>query len=208
MIDIGAEIMYKIVFFGDSVTEAHRNSSEPNDLGQGFVNNLAKKYENISFYNRGISGHKVHDLLTRVQQDVINVKPDFCFIWIGVNDAWLPYLFHQEKTLASYKNDYEKLIMKIKHDLEHTEIVLIKPFAIAIGEVKIDIYNDLVQLRNDVDSLAKVHKLKVIDIKSDVEQKLRFMPGEHLFHDGIHPTKEGHVLITQVLDRYFKEHIL
>lgn len=199
--------MHKIVFFGDSVTEAHRNIDDPDDLGQGFVFKLSQKFPDLDFYNRGISGQRVKDLSLRVEQDVILLNPDTCFIWIGVNDAWLPYLLNQPSSLTSFKKDYDDLIQTIIKQIKNIKLILIKPFAIPIKAVSIDIYQDVELFRNQTEQLAKKHNLDIIDIKKSVEGELRFMPAEQLFHDGIHPTPKGYDLITLVINKYIKEQL-
>lgn len=199
--------MIKIVFFGDSVTEAHRNIIDHNDLGQGYVFNLSKRYDNILFYNRGISGQRIKDLLLRVENDVISIHPNYCFIWIGVNDAWLPYLLNQASSINSFLSDYKDLVKTIKENSQETKIVLIKPFAVTIGHVSVKIYEDIELFRKQTEIVSSTYELDCIDIKNDVEQRLRFMPANLLFHDGIHPTQKGYEVITEVINQYLKEHV-
>lgn len=196
--------MKNVVFFGDSVTEAHRNIKNHQDLGQGFVFSLQNIYKQVSFYNKGIGGQRIKDLLARVDEDVISLEPDLCFIWIGVNDAWLPYLLGFESSFDTFSKNYIKLINHIKDVNKDIKMVLIKPFVLPIGHVTLDIYQDVDRYRVYVDDIAKQFDLDVIDIKEEIEKQLVIMSGEHLFYDGIHPTPEGYQLITTVLDRYLK----
>ncbi len=43
---------------------------------------------NIRVVNAGIGGNKIHDLLARVDRDVLAHKPDWVTVSIGVNDVW------------------------------------------------------------------------------------------------------------------------
>jgi len=203
MIVIGDE-MKKVVFFGDSVTEAHRNIKNHQDLGQGFVFLLQNIYQQVSFHNKGIGGQRIKDLLVRVDEDVISLEPDLCFIWIGVNDAWLPYLLGFESSFDTFKHDYDGLIKHIQNKCKKTKLILIKPYVLPIGHVSLEILQDVDRYRVYVDDIAKQFDLDVIDIKEEIEKQLVIMSGEHLFYDGIHPTPEGYQLITTVLDRYLK----
>jgi len=203
MIVIGDE-MKNVVFFGDSVTEAHRNIKDHKDLGQGFVFSLQDIFKHISFYNKGIGGQRIKDLLIRVNEDVISLGPDLCFIWIGVNDAWLPYLLGFEPSFDTFSKDFTKLIKQIKDAHKETKIVLIKPFVLPIGQVTLDILQDVDKYRTFVDEVAMMYDLDVIDIKDDIEKQLVLMSGEHLFYDGIHPTPKGYQVITDVLKQYLE----
>lgn len=196
--------MKKYVFFGDSVTEANRNKQNTLDLGEGFVFMLDKEFENIEFFNRGIGGQKVNDLLNRVDEDVINLKPDVCFIWVGVNNAWLPYMLNQPSTLKTFFSDYDHLIKEIKKKSSHTEIVLIKPFAVTGEKSSIDMLKDLEVFRADCDRVAKAHHLKIIDIKDEINKQLVFMPAESIFYDGIHPSPLGHEIIKESITDFIR----
>jgi lysophospholipase L1-like esterase len=203
MIVVGDK-MQKIVFFGDSVTEAHRHINNVEDLGQGFVFSLQNMYKNINFYNKGIGGQRIKDLLMRVDQDVISLNPDVCCIWIGVNDAWLPYLLGFESTFNTFSKDYHTLINHIKDSNQETKVALIKPYVLPIGQVTLEILKDVEKFRSYVDYVAASKDLDVIDIKDDIEKQLVLMPAEHLFYDGIHPTPKGYQVITEVLRRYLE----
>ena len=91
----------KIVFLGDSITEAGVYDTEvgiPYD-GEliypnynGFITLLSRNVEeNIELIGKGIGGDKVSDLLTRYRDDVIKLNPDKVFIYIGINDVWHKY---------------------------------------------------------------------------------------------------------------------
>ena len=84
----------KILFQGDSITDADRDRSNPHDLGTGYPLYAAKfiKEENpdteFEFIDLGISGNQTKDLVARLQSDFIDINPDIVSIHIGVNDTW------------------------------------------------------------------------------------------------------------------------
>ena len=43
---------------------------------------------NIRVVNAGIGGNKIHDLLGRLDRDVLVHKPDWVTVSIGINDVW------------------------------------------------------------------------------------------------------------------------
>ena len=107
----------KILFQGDSITDAGRNRGRyyANDgygMGNGYVSFTVKHLlgtqpqKNIKCYNRGISGHKVHQLADRWDDDCLNLKPDVMSILIGVNDYWHTLTHGYTGDINRYKNDY------------------------------------------------------------------------------------------------------
>src|SRR5207342_833671 len=76
----------KVVFFGDSITEA---AVKPNGfiaIDDTLLNPGGTK--NYELTGAGISGNKVYDLFFRMDDDVISRSPDMVVIWVGVNDVW------------------------------------------------------------------------------------------------------------------------
>ncbi|MCD4827604.1 MAG: hypothetical protein K8Q99_07495 [Acholeplasmataceae bacterium] len=199
--------MKKFLFFGDSVTESGRDKTNACDLGHGYVYFLSQVFNDINFINKGIGGQRVKDLINRLDDDVIKFSPDVCFILIGVNDAWLPYMLNQASSLHTFKADFEELIKSIINKLEHVEIVLIKPYALPIDKSNDDVIKDLSVFRDDYETVAKKYSLPILDMKDTMEKSLALMPAESLFYDGIHPTKLGHQIISQMIENYIKGHL-
>ena len=82
-----------ILFQGDSITDAGRDRANKFGLGKGYPNfvsgHLGAKYPyQFQYINRGISGNRVVDLYARIKMDMINLKPDYMSILIGINDVW------------------------------------------------------------------------------------------------------------------------
>ena len=86
--------MSKVILFqGDSITDCGRDRNVSESIGTGYPRLTAAKlgFENpgeYTFYNRGISGNRIVDLYARIKLDIINLKPDYMSILIGVNDVW------------------------------------------------------------------------------------------------------------------------
>ena len=88
----------RIVFAGDSVTDM----GSTNPVGEGLFDNVGRSYvrviENMlsAYYpevfirvtNSGISGNTSRDLRARFDRDVVDLKPDWVSICIGINDVW------------------------------------------------------------------------------------------------------------------------
>ena len=91
----------KIVFLGDSITEAgvydkevgvEYNGELVSPDYTGFITLLSQSISgSTKLVGKGIGGDKVPDLLTRYRKDVIDLNPDIVFIYIGINDVWHKY---------------------------------------------------------------------------------------------------------------------
>jgi hypothetical protein len=87
-----------LLMIGDSITDCGRVSPAAetvrDSLGYGYVklihNMLAATCprQHIRILNRGISGNTVRNLAARWQSDVLDLKPDWLSILIGINDVW------------------------------------------------------------------------------------------------------------------------
>ncbi len=77
----------RIVFFGDSITQAGVRKGGYIDLIQTAINTKGdqEKYELIG---AGIGGNKVYDLYFRMEDDVLAKQPDVVVIYVGINDVW------------------------------------------------------------------------------------------------------------------------
>lgn len=97
----------KIVAIGDSITNQGGYLRDIDAV-------LAQQYPDLKIpavVNKGIGGQKAEDLIQRFERDVIQEKPAFVTISIGINDVWhrlgKP---HDEKVLAAYKENVGKMV--------------------------------------------------------------------------------------------------
>ena len=89
-----------LLMIGDSVTDCDRIrpiGEGDGNMGNGYPRNvqalLDMKYpeKQIRVINMGISGNTSRDLKERWQSDVLDLKPDWVSIMIGINDIWRKY---------------------------------------------------------------------------------------------------------------------
>ena len=86
----------RVLFQGDSITNAFRMPQESNDtyqMGAGFAMlvaarvRLQRPQDRITFMNRGISGQGIQNLLARWRPDCLDLRPDVVSVLVGVNDT-------------------------------------------------------------------------------------------------------------------------
>jgi lysophospholipase L1-like esterase len=90
------------------------------DLGNGYVGLVhallfaARPELRVRIRNLGISGNTLRDLDARWQSDVLDMKPDWLSIIIGINDVWrqfdAPLQTEWHVDLDAYASILEKLV--------------------------------------------------------------------------------------------------
>ena len=113
----------KFVLIGDSVTDMNR--ARP--VGEGLFNPHGQGYPNVvqglltSVYpdyfvnvvNMGVSGNTVRDLKARWQTDLIDLKPDWVSVMIGVNDVWRQFDVPQLPDRAVQPEEYRATLAEL-----------------------------------------------------------------------------------------------
>ena len=113
--------MKTILFYGDSITDArHLKENDDNFAGHGYATMVkgllgAECPGEYTFLNRGVAGDRVRDLFCRVRRDVLNLKPDYMSILIGVNDVWHELNHQNGNSEARFEQIYGYLLDEILH---------------------------------------------------------------------------------------------
>ena len=205
--------MSKIILFqGDSITDCGRNRDSDLYRGGGtgyptMVSGLlgAKEPYRYTFYNRGISGNRVVDLYARIRIDMINLKPDYISILIGINDVWHEYSHKNGVDAEKFEMVYNLLIEELKRDLPDVKIMILEPFVLPGCATKSDAENpDRWEFFVKETALRREAARRVAE-----KQNILFVPLQELFDkanvdapndqywlvDGVHPSPAGHELI-------------
>jgi lysophospholipase L1-like esterase len=145
------------LFQGDSITDGNRGrNQDPNHImGHGYAFSIASRVgESFAekanmFYNRGISGNKITDLLNRWQADTIDLKPDILSILIGINDTDSVVRQQNIVTPEKYEEVYRLLLVQTRTQLPDCMLVLCEPFILPVGRVKENwiVFNEDIQRR-------------------------------------------------------------
>ena len=193
----------RILFQGDSVTDAGRNYADSHELGPGYVKYTAELIraalpeEDIEFINLGISGNRTKDLLERAKRDFTEVNPDIVTILIGVNDTWRRYDSNDPTSDEQFRANYESLLREIK-DKTHAKIVLIDPFLIyGMGR---DHYREDLDGKIDVTrKLALEYAERYLPLDGILASETLGKEPRLLSEDGVHPAEYGRKVIAQHL---------
>lgn len=202
------EDMDRIVFAGDSVTDM--GSAQPvgeglfDNLGIGYVriidNMLAAYYpeRRIRVTNSGISGNTSRDLLARFQRDVVDLKPDWVSICIGINDVWRqfdsPAIPDEQVFPEEYEQNVEKMIVEIKDKVKG--VFLLSPYYMEPNR------EDKMRSRMDeyvavCAKLAGKHGCTFVDFQQVYEDYCKIRHSTFIAWDRVHPNRVGATLMAR-----------
>lgn len=201
----------RILFQGDSITDCSRGGDK---LGMGYAlmvtAALTKDGTAHECINRGVSGHRVVDLLARWKRECINLKPDYMSILIGVNDVWHELSDNPNGVSAElFEKVYDLMLEQTFAGCPGIKVVLMEPFVVhgPATDVNWDFLNGEVALRREaVRRLAKKYNLSTIPLQDIFDEAIQNVaPASHWSGDGVHPSPAGHALITEHWIAKFRE---
>ena len=197
----------KILFQGDSITDARRDRECANgygpDMGSGYAALVAGKLlaanldREFSCINRGISGNRVVDLYARWKIDALNLKPDLISILIGVNDTWHEFANENGVELDRYEKIYRMLLEWTRSELPEVKLVLCEPFSL-LSEIVTPEWLAEVRCRGRiVEKLAAEFGAVFVPLQSVLEDAaVRAGDNLEILRDGVHPTLAGAQIIA------------
>lgn len=199
-----------LVMVGDSITACQRIYPDnpeglPADLGTGYVSFvdglLTACYPSyrIRVFNRGVPGDTVRELKARWQSDVLDLKPDWLSVCIGINDVWQQFDGKHEGqshvTLLEYEKTLDALLAVVRPTLKG--LILLTPYFIQRrGEpmrTMMDEYGSIVQ------RLSKKHLAIFVDTQAIFDNAVDHRPVESLASDRAHLTIPGHMILARAV---------
>ncbi|MBO7214280.1 MAG: SGNH/GDSL hydrolase family protein [Clostridia bacterium] len=193
----------KIVFFGDSITDAGRNREQlvsNTKYGCGYVTfavaKLCEKYfDKYEVVNRGIAGECTKDLLNRFDSDIVSENPDILTILVGANDFWFGLDLFEER--------YEQIIAQIKEKLPNVKVILMQPFVLKgfHSDSKNGVYHKIRDYAKIVDKIAKKYAFPYVELQAELDNKAQIYGESAILYDGIHPNTYGAKVIA---DKWFE----
>lgn len=194
----------QVVFIGDSITDCGRGQpvGQYGSLGEGYVacvdSLLATCYpeRRIKIYNTGTSGNRVIDLEPRWKADVLELRPNWLSVMIGINDVWRQFdsaLDTDQVLIERYEKVYRSLLNQARPRLQG--LVLMSPYFIETNRTdpmreRMDAYGKVVaRLSVEFDAIF-------VNVQAAFDRYLQHRPTQSLCDDRIHPKKTGHMIIA------------
>ena len=195
----------KIVFQGDSITDAGRDKRNYHDMGNGYPKFVAQQLKEMfpdvdfEFINQGISGNRTCQLFDRLYLDAIAFEPDIITVLIGVNDIWHRYGAGKiETTDEQIETNYRAILSRLKKQT-NAKIVMLAPYLLdskSVDHMRDDLERVLIIERKLADEFADAF----VPLDTLFDEAVKRQP-EPLFYsnDGVHPNQNGAQFIAKHL---------
>ncbi len=209
----------RILFQGDSITDAGRNRSlyyanQAGGMGQGYVFLTVAKLlsqhpdATLKCYNRGISGNKVYQLANRWEDDCLQLKPDILSILIGVNDYWHYLNGKYQGTVKTYEEDFDQLLNRTRESLPNVKLIIGEPFGVkggtAISKSWYPAFNDY---RYAAEQVARKHQAAFIRYQDLYDDALKHATAKYWCPDGVHPSMPGSQIMANALGQVINNYL-
>ena len=190
----------RVLFQGDSITDGNRGrSADPNHiLGHGYVFIIAARQgaafpaAQVDFVNRGVSGNTVRDLQKRWQKDMLDLKPDFLSVMVGVNDS------SKGVPLEEYEKTYDQLLADARQANPKLKLVLCAPF---VKHKDAPVPDDIVARQKIVAKLAQKYGAALVEFQKVFDNASTNVSADTWVWDRVHPTYRGHQLFADEWER-------
>ena len=187
----------KIVFQGDSITDAGRDKRNYHHMGNGYPKYAAamirEKFSDadIEMINQGISGNRTDQLFDRLYPDAIAFEPDVVSILIGINDIWHRHGANKiETTDEQVATNYRAILTRLKKQT-NAKIIMLSPFLLDNEEKeawRVELESILPIIRSLADEFADAY----IPLNELFAEALKTQPEPKFYSaDGVHPNANG-----------------
>ncbi len=197
----------RIVFTGDSTTDAERGRPVGEGLWAGTGTGYVRQIENIlnvvypdklfRISNTGCSGNTSRDLLARWQNDVMNLKPDWVSLMIGINDIWRQFDSPAITSAHVYPDAYKQNLCEM---LERTlpvvkGMVVISPYYIENNreDRMRQVTDEYAAICADV---AKKYHVLYVNVQQAFDDYLTYRHSSYIAWDRVHPGPVGSAIIA------------
>lgn len=191
----------RILFQGDSITDAGRDRSDPHHLGNGYPKFAAAllreqhPQETFEFLNFGISGNRTWDLLERWQTDCLDWQPDIFSLMIGVNDTWRRYDQGLVTTAAEYEENVRSLLRQVRERTQ-AKIVVLEPYLLPVQAAWDGWREDLDPKIDAVRRAARTYADVFVPLDGMLNAACVGHEPSEFSPDGVHPNATGAQIIA------------
>ncbi len=193
----------KLVFQGDSITDAGRDKRNYHQMGNGYPKYAASMIAEacpdceIEFFNFGISGNRTSQVFDRLWADGLAFEPRVISFLLGINDLWHRHGENRIMTTdAQTETNYRAILERVKRETD-AKIVVLLPYMLDC-EDKQEMRSELPALQEIVRRLAAEYADAFVDLQTLFDEAMKMQPHSKFYSsDGIHPNEEGAKFIAE-----------
>ncbi|MFE7405215.1 SGNH/GDSL hydrolase family protein [Isoptericola sp. NPDC057559] len=183
----------RLVFVGDSITDAGRDRGNATSLGDGYVGLVARALPDAEVVNVGIGGDRAVDLEARWERDVAPSAPDVLTVYVGVNDTWRRFDAGDPTSAESFEATYRRLLERVPGS---PRLVLVEPFVLPVRDEQQAWLDDLAGKRDVVTRLAAETGAALVPLHGLLTRAAEDAGAAALAPDGVHPTPPASRIIA------------
>ena len=199
----------RILFQGDSITDAGRDRSDIHNLGFGYPKYAAEEIRNafpdreFEFIDLGISGNRAENLRDRWTEDAIDIKPDVISILIGINDTWHSAADKNWMPNEYFEECYRGILERIKKETS-AKIIILEQFLLPAPDKEF-FHVDLDPKIQITRKLAREFADVFVPLDGLFAAECVREPWTEFSGDGVHPNEKGARLIGKFYLEAFKK---
>ena len=200
----------RVLFQGDSITDAGRDKRNYRDMGEGYPKYAAELIAQnnpeieFDFINLGIGGNRTDQLFDRLYKDAIELEPDVISILIGINDIWHRYGGEKVMTTdAQLELNYRTILTDLRK-YTNAKIMIITPYVLDYdNETRQAMRRDLLTVLPIIKGLADEFADVYMPLHEIFAEALPKQPEPlHYSADGVHPNDNGSRFIGEQYAKY------
>lgn len=193
----------KIIFLGDSITDAGHNFQPAAEgerrLGNGYVFEIARmmgKNRAADIRNAGHDGFTVQGVLRMLEYDCLRHKPDLVSILVGCNDAAV--YMNTGKTLKEqrFAENYRLLLRRVREETD-ARIISMGPFIFPKPLEYVNWIPVIREIEGTQMEIAGESGALFIPLQDVMNRAVKDAGYDRITADGIHLTREGARILAE-----------
>ncbi len=204
----------RILFLGDSITDAGRNREDPASLGSGYPLLVSARLSleqpgRYGFRNTGVGGDRSVDIYARIKRDCWNLKPDLLSLLAGINDVWHELGDRNGVGAERFYRICRMLAADTVERLPEVKLLLMEPFVLPGTGTSEDweaFAREMPLRAQAVREIAGEFGGLYLPLQARFDEACARCPAAYWLSDGVHPTPAGHQLIADAWLSLFEKY--
>ena len=217
-------MMKTILFQGDSITDCGRSRDAaisvtqfPNAFSAGYPYLVSSRLaldepSAYTFYNRGIGGNRIVDLYARIKIDILNLRPDYMSILLGINDVWHEVAYKNGVDTPKFERVYRMILDEVYEELPDVKILLYTPFVLQ-GSATVNpdnpakwqfFHDECARRAEAVERIAKDYPVGLSVTQPLFDAAEKTVAANQLLTDGVHPSIAGAEILAREWVKWFE----